>query len=65
MICCAVRFPVVQRLQRNEHARGVGAAGEAQRVRHAGIRFDDVDRSQQDLVEGLERSVLIGQHANR
>ena len=62
MISCAVAFLSFSGFREMNIARAVGAAGEAQRVGDAGIRLDDIDHPQQNLIQRLERSVLIGQH---
>ena len=59
-------FPLFQRLERDEHAAGVGgpppaaAAGEGDHAVDGRILADDRRRTVQQLFHRLERSVLVG-----
>ncbi len=65
MIWSALTLRSLERLQGNEHPRRIGggataAAREGVHRVDGRIGVDDVHHLQQDLVHGLERSVLIG-----
>src|ERR1019366_6071500 len=56
-------LPVGKRFQGNEHPRRIGAAREAERFGHAGVRLNDADGPPQNRIGRLERRVLIGEYS--